>query len=143
MTNITAAMERIGEAVRPLIQVGQILVSRFFVPLTEHFDSSLTQNKFWALIPALETDLDKRIDGFGLRNALQGLVKARWGAQELWSIWDPDSGLHFKVASPETREKAAAVRNEFFHDLQAKQKTLRPPLQRKTPRSATRKRPTA
>jgi hypothetical protein len=28
----------IGEAVRPLIQVGQIIVSRFITPLTEHFD---------------------------------------------------------------------------------------------------------
>jgi hypothetical protein len=62
--------------------------------------------------------------------------------RELWSIYDPDSDLYFKVINPETREKAATIREEFFSDLKAKQKALKP-LPRKTRPLAERKPPTA
>jgi transcriptional regulator with XRE-family HTH domain len=137
-------MERIREIRRQSVSQEEVdmSVQHFAAVLESLFDSSLPEQKFWALLPALQADIDRRIDSFGLRKALQKLVKARWGIDELWSIHDPDLSLYVKANTP-TREKATAVRTEFFRDRDSIQKILKGPLPQKTPRSTTRKRSVA
>jgi hypothetical protein len=138
-------IEQIQEIRRQRVSQEDVdMALQYFAAVLESLlDSSLAQNKFWALLPALQADLDKRIDDFGLRRDLQKLIKARWGADRLWSMHDPDLNLYIKASIPgPTREKAAAVRKEFFRDREARQQALKP-LPQKTRPSTTRQRPKA
>jgi DNA-binding XRE family transcriptional regulator len=134
-----ACMEQIRERRRQSISQEEVddYLRLFTAVLESLFDSSLAELKFWALLPALTADIDKRIDSFGLRKALQKLIKARWGADDdFWSIYDPDLSLYVRANLGPVREKAIAVRNEFFRDREATQKALKP-LPRKTRPSTT------
>jgi transcriptional regulator with XRE-family HTH domain len=113
-------------------------VRLFTVVLESALDASLAEDKYWALLPALQGALDRVFDDFGLRNALQKLLKARRGIAEPWAIRHPALNLYVKVNTDQKAgEKAAAIRKKFFRNRNSKQKKVKP-LPQKIPRLATR-----
>jgi hypothetical protein len=76
--------------------------------------------------------------------AFCNLLKDRWGVEEPWTIRHPDLSLYVKVntADPETVEKVAIMRKEFFRKRDSKQKRVKP-LPRKAAHLAIRGRPEA
>jgi DNA-binding XRE family transcriptional regulator len=130
-------------------------VRHFTAVLESLLDASVVEHKLWALRPTIQAALDKVIDDFELRDAFEQLLHARWEVKEPWTILEirPEKkkpwpirqplSLYVQVNSDKAREKAAAKRKEFFRDRKAAQEILKAPVRQKTPRSATRKRPTA
>jgi DNA-binding XRE family transcriptional regulator len=115
----------------------------FTVVLESGLDASLAEDKYWAIVPALQATLDRVFDDFGLKNAFQKLLKARWGVEDPWAIRHPALSLYVKVnMDQETGEKAAAIRKKFFRNRDSKQKRVKP-VRQKTLRLPTRQRSTA